>query len=56
MPTASLSLLLSPSFKEKLKGRRPLGKSERKWDNIKMELKGIGCGDIDSVDMVRDTV
>jgi hypothetical protein len=29
-------------------GRRPLGKPRRRWeDNIKMDLKGIGFGDVD---------
>jgi hypothetical protein len=29
-------------------GRRPLGRSRRRWeDNIKMDLREIGFGDVD---------
>ena len=29
----------------KLKGRRPLGRSRRRWmDNIRMDLQEVGCG------------
>ena len=29
----------------KPEGRRPLGRSRRRWeDNIKMDLRGVGCG------------
>jgi hypothetical protein len=28
-------------------GRRPLGRPRRRWeDNIKMDLREIGCGDV----------
>jgi hypothetical protein len=32
----------------KLEGKRPLGRSVRRWeDNIKMDLQEVGCGDMD---------
>jgi len=32
----------------KLKGRIPLGRPRRRWDdNIKMDLQKVGCGDVD---------
>jgi len=39
----------------KPEGKRPLGRSRRKWeDNIKMNLQEMGCGDIDWIDVVQD--
>jgi hypothetical protein len=38
-------------------GRRPLGRPRRRWeDNIKMDLREIGFGDMDWIDLaqVRD--
>jgi hypothetical protein len=41
---------------EKSKGKRPLGRSRRKWvDDIKSDLKEIGWGDMDWFDLVQDT-
>jgi hypothetical protein len=32
-------------YKSKPEGRRPLGRSRRRWeDNIKMDLQGVGRG------------
>jgi hypothetical protein len=34
----------------KPEGRRPLGRPRRRWeDNIKMDLREIGFGDVDSL-------
>jgi hypothetical protein len=33
---------------EKPEGKSPLGRSRRRWENnIKMNLKEVGCGDMD---------
>jgi hypothetical protein len=35
-------------------GRRPLGRPRRRWeDNIKMDLKEVGCG-MDWIELVQD--
>jgi hypothetical protein len=37
------------------KEKRPQGRSRRKWmNNIKMNLKGIGRGGMDYIDLVLD--
>ena len=34
-------------FGVKPEGKRPLGRTRRKWENnIKMDLQEVGCGDI----------
>jgi hypothetical protein len=39
----------------KPEGRRPLGRSRHTWDdNIKMDLREVGCGGIDWIDLVQD--
>jgi hypothetical protein len=39
----------------KPQGKRPLGRHRRGWeDNIKMDLKEIGCDDQDWIDMAWD--
>jgi hypothetical protein len=36
-------------------GRRPLGRSRRRWeDNIKIDLREIGFGDVDWIDLAQD--
>jgi hypothetical protein len=36
-------------------GRRPLGRARRSWeDNIKMDLREIGFGDMDWIDLVQE--
>jgi hypothetical protein len=36
-------------------GKRPLGRPRRRWvDNNKMDLREIGCGGADWIDLVRD--
>jgi hypothetical protein len=38
----------------KSKGKRPLGRSRRRWvDNIKMDLREIGWGDVTSLIRLR---
>jgi hypothetical protein len=39
----------------KREGRRPLGRSRRRWeDNIKMDLREIGFGDVDWIHLAQD--
>jgi hypothetical protein len=36
-------------------GRRPLGRPRRRWeDNIKMNLREVGFGDVDWIDLAQD--
>jgi hypothetical protein len=36
-------------------GRRPLGRPRRRWeDNIKMDLREIGFGDVDWINLAQD--
>jgi hypothetical protein len=34
--------------------RRPLGRPRRKWEDIKMDLREIGFGDVDWVHLAKD--
>jgi len=39
----------------KPEGKRPLGRSRRRWeDNIKMDLQEVGCGVMDWVELAQD--
>jgi len=39
----------------KLKGKRPLGRSRRRWeDNIKMYLREVTCGGMDWIELAED--
>ena len=39
----------------KHEGQRPLGRPRRRWeDNIKMDLKEIGCGGVDWIELIQD--
>ena len=39
----------------KPEGKRPLGRPRRKWeDNIKMDLKEVGCEGMDWIDVAQD--
>jgi hypothetical protein len=40
---------------EKPEGKRPLGRARRRWeDNIRMDLREIGWGGMDWIDLVQD--
>jgi hypothetical protein len=42
-------------FMGKPEGKRPLGRPRRKWvDNIRMDLREIGCGVMDWIDLAQD--
>jgi hypothetical protein len=39
----------------KPEGKRPLGRPRRRWvDNIKIDLREIGCNDMDWIDLDQD--
>jgi hypothetical protein len=38
----------------KPEGKRPLGKPRRRWEDIRMDLREIGWGDMDWMDLVQD--
>jgi hypothetical protein len=39
----------------KPEGKRPLGRSRRRWvDNIKMDLREVGCAGMDWIDLAQD--
>jgi hypothetical protein len=39
----------------KPEGKRPLGRPRRRWeDNIRMDLREIGCDGMDWIDLVQD--
>jgi hypothetical protein len=39
----------------KPEGKRPLGRGRRRWeDNIKMDIKEVGCGYMDWIELARD--
>jgi hypothetical protein len=39
----------------KPEGKRPLGRPRRRWeDNIRMDLREIGCVGMDWIDLVQD--
>jgi len=36
-------------------GRRPLGRPRRRWeDNIRMDLREVGCGGVDWMELAQD--
>ena len=39
----------------KLEGRRPLGRPRHRWeDNIRMDLREVGCGFVDWMELAQD--
>ena len=39
----------------KPEGRRPLGRPRRRWeDNIRMDLRVVGCGCVDWMELAQD--
>jgi hypothetical protein len=39
----------------KPEGKRPLGRPKRRWeDNIKMDLKDVGCEGMDWIELAQD--
>jgi hypothetical protein len=41
----------------KPEGKRPLNIVKYRWeDNIKVDLKGIGCDDVDSIHVAQDRI
>ena len=39
----------------KPKGRKPLGRPRRRWeDNIRMDLREVGCGCVDWMELAQD--
>jgi hypothetical protein len=39
----------------KPEGRRPLGRPRRRWeDNIRMDLREVGCGGVDWMELAQD--
>ena len=39
----------------KPEGRRPLGRPRRRWeDNIRMDLREVGCGCVDWMELAQD--
>ena len=48
-------LLTETLLSSKPEGNRPLGKHRRRWeDNIKMDLQGVGCGNMDWIELAQD--
>jgi hypothetical protein len=40
----------------KPEGKRPLGRPRRRWeDNVRMDLREIGWGGVDWIDLAQDT-
>jgi hypothetical protein len=38
----------------KPEGKRPLGRPRRRWEDIRMDLRGKGWGDMDCIDLAQD--
>jgi hypothetical protein len=35
-------------------GKRPLGRPRHRWDNIRMDLQEVGCGDMNWIGLAQD--
>jgi hypothetical protein len=38
----------------KPEGKRPLGRSRRRWENIRMDLQEVGCRGMDWIRLAQD--
>jgi len=38
----------------KPEGRRPLGRPRRRWEDIRMDLREVGCGCVDWMELAQD--
>ena len=38
----------------KPEGKKQLGRPKRRWEDIKMDLQEVGCGDTDQIDQAQD--
>ena len=38
----------------KPEGKRPHGRPRRTWEDIKIDLREVGCGDMDWIKLVQD--
>jgi hypothetical protein len=39
----------------KLEGKRPLGRPGRRWeDNMRMDMREVGCGSVDWIGLTQD--
>jgi hypothetical protein len=38
----------------KAEGKRPLGRPRRRWEDIRMDLREIGWGGVDWIDLAED--
>jgi hypothetical protein len=43
-------------FVGKPEGKRPLGRPKRRWEDIRMDLREIGRGGMDWIDLAQDRV
>jgi hypothetical protein len=41
---------------EKPEGKRPMGRLKRRWeDSIKIDFRKVGCGDMDWIEVLKNT-